>query len=112
MKSALSAGIIAGAMVALPALANEWDDAISKLLVVPAKLYEYKEAKWRECLTAHPAEERLAAMSRLVVTQRELVATTRTQVDQYARHRTQGQAVDAVVEIPGPCGPPPPRPKY
>lgn len=82
----------------MPAQANEWDDAISKMLVIPAKIYEYKEQKWRDCLTAHPAEERLAAMSKWVTLYRELVGKTRETVAQNQARRAKGENVDQVVE--------------
>lgn len=80
------------------AQANEWDDAISRMLVIPAKIYEYKEQKWRDCLMAHPAEERLSAMSHWVLMNRELVAKTRDRVAQFQARRAKGESVDAVAE--------------
>ena len=90
--------IISCTTMAAPTLANEWDDAISRTLVIPAKIYEYKEAKWRECLTKHHVEERLAALSHLVVMNRELVATTREKVAQFQMRRAHGEDIDSLAE--------------
>ena len=90
--------IISCTTVAAPALANEKDDAINRAQVTPAKNQEYTEAIWRECLTEHHSEERLAAFSHLVVMNRELVSTTREKVAQFQMQRDHGDDVDSLAE--------------
>jgi hypothetical protein len=89
---------ISCATVAAPALSNERDDAINRALVTPTKNQEYKETMWRECLSEHHTEERLAAFSHLVVMNRELLSTTREEVAHFQMRRDHGEAVDSLAE--------------
>jgi hypothetical protein len=90
--------IISCLIVAAPALAYERDDAINRALVTPANNQEHKEAMWRECLTEHHSEERMAAFSHLVVMNRELVSSTREKVVQFQMRRDHGEDVDSLAE--------------
>jgi hypothetical protein len=83
---------------AIAAGANEVDDAISRALVVPARIYEQNEARHRQCLVEHAHEERLAAMSRAVVGGRRLVAQTREKVALMESQRSRGEKVDALMQ--------------
>ena len=90
--------IISCTTVAATALADEKDDAINRALVTPANNQEYKEAMWRECLTEHHSEERMAAFSHLVVMNRELVSTTREEIAQFQMRRDHGEDIDSLAE--------------